>query len=144
MTQSSSTVGGRCLCGRVRFAITAPLLEAEYCHCTRCRRRTGAAWSASALAAPGTFRITDGEELLGVFAPEGRWHDHFCRECGAHLYASSPDDPQVIGVSLGAIDGDPGVRPAFRQFVADAAPWDTLPDDGLPRHDGRVPTDAPD
>jgi hypothetical protein len=42
---------------------------------------------------------------------------------------------------MGAIDGDPGVRPAFHQYVACAAPWDPLPDDGLPRFDERVPSD---
>src|ERR687888_233978 len=34
---------------------------------------------------------------------------------------------------LGTFDSDPGIRPAFRQFVAYAAPWERIPDDGLPR-----------
>ena len=34
---------------------------------------------------------------------------------------------------LGAFDGDPGVRPRAHQFVAYAAPWEPIPDDGLPR-----------
>ena len=38
-----------------------------------------------------------------------------------------------------AIDGDPGVRPQARQFVAYAAPWEPIPDDGLPRFDERLP-----
>ncbi len=38
-----------------------------------------------------------------------------------------------------AIDGDPGVRPMARQFVAYAAPWEPIPDDGLPRFDERAP-----
>jgi hypothetical protein len=36
-------------------------------------------------------------------------------------------------VRLGTFDGDPGIRPSFRQFVAYAAPWERIPDDGLPR-----------
>ena len=36
--------------------------------------------------------------------------------------------------SHGAFDGDPGIRPSVRQFVAYAAPWEAIPDDGLPRH----------
>jgi hypothetical protein len=42
---------------------------------------------------------------------------------------------------MGAIDGDAGVRPAFHQYVAYAAPWDRLPDDGLPRFDEGVPSE---
>ena len=34
---------------------------------------------------------------------------------------------------LGAFDGDPGVRPRAHQFVAYAASWEPIPDDGLPR-----------
>jgi len=39
-------------------------------------------------------------------------------------------------VRLGAVDGDPGVRPAYRQHVASASAWEPLPDDGLPRFPG--------
>jgi hypothetical protein len=137
----SSPITGRCLCGRVRFEVSEPLLEAEYCHCKRCQRRTGTTASASALTAPGTFRVTEGEELLGAFKPDDGWHDYFCRECGGHLYGQSHEDPRLICVPMGAIDGDPGVRPAFHQYVAYAAPWDALPDDGLPRFDERIPSD---
>ena len=137
----SAPITGRCLCGRVRFQVSEPLLEAEYCHCKRCQRRTGTTASASALTAPGTFRVTEGEELLGAFKPDDGWHDYFCRECGGHLYGQSHEDPRLICVPMGAIDGDPGVRPAFHQFVAYAAPWDPLPDDGLPRFDERIPSD---
>ena len=35
---------------------------------------------------------------------------------------------------MGTFDGDPGIRPSVRQFVAYAAPWEPIPDDGLPRH----------
>ena len=137
----SAPITGRCLCGRVRFQVSEPLLEVEYCHCKRCQRRTGTTASASALTAPGTFRVTEGEELLGAFKPDDGWHDYFCRECGGHLYGQSHEDPRLICVPMGAIDGDPGVRPAFHQYVAYAAPWDPLPDDGLPRFDERIPSD---
>lgn len=138
----SAPITGRCLCGRVRFEVSEPLLEAEYCHCKRCQRRTGTTASASALTAPGTFRVTEGEELLGAFKPDDGWHDYFCRECGGQLYGQSHEDPRLICVPMGAIDGDPGVRPAFHQYVAYAAPWEPLPDDGLPRFDERIPSDV--
>jgi hypothetical protein len=36
----------------------------------------------------------------------------------------------------GAFHGDPGIRPSVRQFVAYAAPWEPIADDGLPRYPG--------
>jgi hypothetical protein len=40
----------------------------------------------------------------------------------------------MTSIRMGAFDGDPGIRPSFRQFVTYAAPWEPIPDDGLPRH----------
>jgi len=44
----------------------------------------------------------------------------------------------VIFVRMGSFDGDPGVRPGGRVHVASAAVWDTIPDDGITRFQGRV------
>ena len=51
----------------------------------------------------------------------------------------NPETGEAALVRLGVIDGDPGVRPSAHQFVAYAAPWEPLPDDGLPRYDERMP-----
>ena len=34
---------------------------------------------------------------------------------------------------MGTFDSDPGIRLSYRQFVAYAAAWEPIPDDGLPR-----------
>jgi hypothetical protein len=127
---------GRCLCGGVRFELSEPATGAGYCHCTRCQRRTGTAVSASARIDGDTFRITEGEQLVKTWrAPEGGWEKGFCSNCGAHLFSRNPDDPTEMGIRMAAFDGDPGVRPSSRQFVAYAAVWEPIPDDGLPRFD---------
>ena len=125
---------GGCLCGGVRFEVTEPLAFAGYCHCTRCQRRTGTAASAQARIVPGSLRIVAGEELVRSYRPPDGFAKEFCSVCGAALWSRDPDDPQVMSVRLGAFDGDPGIRPSHRQFVAYAAPWEPIPDDGLPRH----------
>jgi hypothetical protein len=130
---------GGCLCGEVRFEVTEPLVLAYYCHCTRCQRRTGGAASASARVAPGSLRLVAGEELLGSYDPPEGFSKVFCSACGSALWARHPTDPDVIAVRLGTFDGDPGIRPSYRQFVAYAASWEAIPDDGLPRHPERAP-----
>jgi hypothetical protein len=63
----------------------------------------------------------------------------FCRVCGSSLFGGTwPDGPEV-SIRLGTLHGDPGIRPQYRSFVADVAPWDVLPDDGLPRYPGAAP-----
>ena len=60
---------GGCLCGGVRFEVTEPIISANYCHCTRCQRRTGSAASVQGRIAPGSLRVTAGEELLRAARP---------------------------------------------------------------------------
>ena len=124
---------GGCLCGAVRYEVTEPLVSASYCHCTRCQRRTGTAASISGRTVPGSLRILSGAELLRAYEPEGGFAKVFCSTCGSALWSQSPDDPDIISIRLGAFDGDPGVRPRYHQYVAYAAKWEALPDDGLPR-----------
>jgi hypothetical protein len=135
MSDTTPSTTGRCLCGGVRFELTEPLQAAGYCHCTRCQRRTGTGSSAQGRIDGRTFRLLAGEELITAWRhPDGGFEKCFCSTCGAHLFSRDPEDATRMGIRLGALDGDPGVRPSWRAFVAYAAPWEPIPDDGLPRH----------
>jgi hypothetical protein len=132
----AEAITGGCLCGGIRYEVTEPLVSAGYCHCTRCQRRTGTAAAASARIVPGSLRVVQGEELVRCWDPgDGGWLKCFCSTCGSALWSRDPSDPGLLGVRLGTIDGDPGIRPQYHTYVAYAAPWEPLPDDGLPRFD---------
>jgi len=133
---------GGCLCGAVRFEISEPPISASYCHCTRCQRRTGTAASAQARIVPGSLRVVSGEELVRAFEPEDGFPKEFCSACGSALWSRNPENPDALSVRMGAFDEDPGVRPSYRQYVAYAAQWEPIPDDGLPRFPERRPPDA--
>jgi hypothetical protein len=124
---------GGCLCGSVRYEIDEPLVSSGYCHCTRCRRRTGTAAAPSARIAPGSLRIVAGEELVRCWQPDEGFAKCFCSNCGGALWSRDSTDPGVMGVRLGTFDGDPGIRPSHRTYVDYAAVWEPIPDDGLER-----------
>jgi hypothetical protein len=130
---------GGCACGAVRFEIDAPLQSASYCHCTRCQRRTGTAASANARTEPGSFRVVRGEDRLRAWKPEGGAEKWFCGDCGSALYSRITGEVPRIGVRLGSLDTPPAIKPSAHQFVAYAASWQELPDDGLPRYPERFP-----
>jgi len=132
-----STLTGGCNCGAVRYEVAAPLIGASYCHCRCCQRRSGAAASASAYARPDAFRIVAGADRLRKWQPEDGGEKWFCGDCGSHIYGNNPRLANPIGVRMGTFDADPGVRPCVRFWVGAAAPWEPIPDDGLPRHQGR-------
>lgn len=134
---SGERLSGGCLCGGVRFEVEAPLLRAGWCHCSRCRRRTGGPASVQARAAPGSLRILAGAELVRAYRPAEGFAKEFCSVCGSQLWSRDPEHPDVVSIRLGAFDADPGVRPGYHQFVEDAVPWLPVPDDGLPRYPGR-------
>jgi hypothetical protein len=125
---------GGCLCGAVRYELTAPFVLAGYCHCTHCQRRTGTGSSANGRVPQEGFRLLAGEEQLRSFQPEGGVPKLFCATCGSALFSGDPFSDATVAVRLGTLDRDPGIRPHFRQFVDSAATWEPLPDDGLERH----------
>jgi hypothetical protein len=132
-------IHGRCACSAVTFQLSAPMLGAAYCHCTICQHRTSTAAGATALAAYDSLTITQGAEHVRSWQqhPEGNLKQ-FCELCGSALFSQNPSDPKIRFVRLGAIEGEPGVRPGARQFVAYAAHWEPIPDDGLPRFDEAI------
>jgi hypothetical protein len=86
------------------------------------------------------LRVRQGSELIkGWRDPDGGVEKLFCRECGGHLFSRNPEDPPQMSVRMGAFDGDPGVRPSWRSFLAYAAPWEPIPDDALERFDESKP-----
>ena len=89
--------------------------------------------------APGSFRFVQGEELVRCWQPP----DHglakcFCSLCGSGLFSRRPDG-DVSSVRMGTLDADPGLKPKHRAFVAYAAGWEPIPDDGVPRYPEAAP-----
>ena len=124
---------GSCACGAVRFEVTEPFESAGYCHCKRCQQRSGTLWSVNAITRGPAFRIVSGREAVRTWQPPDGLPKAFCGECGGHLYSGDPDSDGIVGIRLGAVDGDPGIRPSWRQWLESAPDWEPIPDDGLQR-----------
>jgi hypothetical protein len=140
MPSPEAPLRGRCLCGAVRFQVTAPFQTAGYCHCKRCQRRSGTTSTLNARVAAEGFEILEGAEMIRTWHPPDGQPKSFCVSCGGHLFSGDPDRGPMVGVRLGALDGDPGIRPQWRQWVSSAPEWEAIPDDGLERFsEGRSP-----
>lgn len=81
-----------------------------------------------------SFRLLAGAEALVAYRPApDAAAKVFCRVCGSSLFGGDwPDGPEV-SIRFGTLDGDPGIRPQYRTYVASKAPWDEISDD-LPRY----------
>lgn len=127
---------GGCLCGAVRFELTAPFTAAGYCHCTHCQRRTGTGSSANGRVPQDRFRLLQGEEHLRSYRPPQGRPKVFCASCGSALFSGDPLGDEEVSLRLGALDRDPGIRPQYRMYVDSAVSWEPIPEDGLTRYPG--------
>ncbi len=130
--EETMAIHGGCLCGGVRYEIDGALRNAGNCHCSMCRRQHGAAYGTFAELNSDEFRWVSGENLLSVYESSPRAGWCFCRICGSSL--AGIEEGKVTLVTLGTIEGDPGVRPSSHIFVGSKAPWHEIAD-SLPQFD---------
>ncbi|WP_437935315.1 GFA family protein [Sorangium sp. So ce341] len=131
-------IEGGCSCGSIRYRIEGALQHARACHCSRCRKTFSGASSAYAEVAAGSnFMWTAGEDKLTKHITGHGWGLAFCSVCGSTLCGMFGE--QVHGVTLGCIDGDPGVRIEMHIFVGSKAPWDQIGGDA-PQYEERPPS----
>ena len=133
---------GSCLCGGVTFKVDLPFRRANHCHCSRCRKHSGTFGLTQGRVPRSQFQLLSGDELIRVFTPEGGKVKAFCGRCGSSLFGGDWPGGEEISVRLGSMDDDPQIRPQYHTFVGSRAPWDELPDDGLPRYEALNPGEA--
>ena len=117
-------ITGGCFCGRIRYQVAEPLRNARSCHCSRCRKAFSGAGSAYAELSPGSFAWISGADELTQFESTPGWGLGFCRTCGTTLCGLH--EGIVHGVTLGSVDGDPGIRIGMHIFVDSRASWDHI------------------
>jgi hypothetical protein len=128
---------GSCWCGGVRFRVTEPFLSAAFCHCTSCKRISGGVGTANGRVRSEWIVVDEGRELLTTYQPDEGSAKTFCSVCGSNLFGGGWPESEEVSVRLTAIETPFEERPQAHNYVRSVAPWETLPDDGLPRNDVR-------
>jgi hypothetical protein len=126
---------GSCLCGGVRYQAEGPLRTMARCHCSQCRKASGAEFATNASVAAASFRVLEGEALLGAFESSPGQQRVFCTRCGSPLFKRNAAKPDEVRLRLGCLDTEVDERPAFHVYVASAPRWSEVTDT-LPRFDG--------
>ena len=117
-------ISGSCFCGAVTYSVSSPLKNARCCHCSRCRKLFGGAGSAYAEVEREAFEWTAGREALQQFQTGANTGLAFCGVCSSAL--AGLVDNRVHGITLGTVDGDPGIEIAMHIFVGSKAAWDHI------------------
>jgi hypothetical protein len=116
---SDNPLPGSCLCGGVRFEVTAPFVWANHCHCSRCRKHSGAFGGTQGRVPREGFRLLAGDELIRVFRPDGGRVKAFCSVCGSSLFGAEWPEGDEIAIRLvaGRRSRHPAGVPHVRGFT---------------------------
>lgn len=133
------TIYGGCLCGCIQFELQGELKDVAMCHCSQCRRATGTAFAAYARVPLAGFNWISGEKLIANYQSSQGVFRCFCGQCGSPLGGIVGDGNKLDWVALGAVAGDPVVRPEAHIFAGSKAPWHEVTDD-LPQFEEWPPT----
>ena len=133
------TITGECFCGEVSYQVDGVLYDARSCHCSRCRKAFSSQASAYALLKPEEFRWLRGESLLTTHADKQGNGLQFCSKCGSTLCGMV--NGIIHGVTLGCVNGDPGIELGRHIYVGSKASWEILPE-GVPRYQEGAPQNA--
>ena len=136
MAEETTPITGGCLCGAVRFRITAKPLTAGYCHCTMCQKGSGQPFTVSATVPFEGFGFTRGEPTAYESSPG--FLRLYCGVCHSGLAGRSTEDPKLIAVALGCLDDPNLIKPERHSFTSTRISWCKI-DDGLPRHPESAP-----
>jgi hypothetical protein len=128
----SRRLAGRCLCGAVHYDVADEFVYAANCHCSNCRRTTGAAFKPFAGIEREKLDVVRGAENLLTYG-DGMDGDVHCKTCGSLLYSVVQSGTRAH-VALGTLVDDPTIRPTKHIFVGSKAPWFTIADD-LPQYE---------
>jgi hypothetical protein len=125
-------ITGSCFCGKVSYQLDGKLMHARACHCSRCRKAFSGAGSAYAELSDDAVITWHGRRHLQL-SSETDMATGFCSSCGSTLAGFWQG--KVHGLTLGCVDGDPGVQIEKHIFVASKAPWDHI-GGSAPQFDG--------
>ena len=121
---------GGCFCGAIRYLATGAFCNEGNCHCSLCRKTTGAPFVSWFSVLTENFSFTKG--LPTSFKSSERGTRTFCPTCGTQL-TFKLDDSETIDLTICSLDNAEAVQPKAHGFVSSKLSWITLNDE-LPQN----------
>jgi hypothetical protein len=122
---------GGCLCGAVRYRVSGEPYHLTHCHCTMCRRASGAPFVTWFSAPSAGFLVTPGE-LVHYRSSPGAVRS-FCGRCGTQLTFQRDDGVSEIDITVCSLDAPETLAPEDHTYVRSRLRWVAL-SDRLPKH----------
>ncbi|KAF7960121.1 hypothetical protein EAE96_001720 [Botrytis aclada] len=119
---------GGCFCDAIRISYTGEPGAHLLCHCTDCRKITGATYSNNIVLPDGQFKLESGKpKTISKKADSGNQiTSHFCGDCGTTLYRTGDSFPNQVIIKAGVLDDDSWPNenvPKGELFVKERVKW---------------------
>lgn len=121
---------GKCLCGSVAFAVSGTLPNLYQCHCSLCRKATGAAANAALIVPGENFQWVRGQEHIASYVKDNGYRSDFCLKCGSPL--PNPLKGRAdYWIPAGLLEDTAKLQVAAHLHVGSKASWDAIAPSGL-------------
>jgi hypothetical protein len=124
----TTPLAGGCLCGAVRYTLTAPITAWRACHCKDCQKASGTLMGVNAIVPASGFTITKGKPRC--FKVKG--------DCGSPIYSHREISPERLVLRSGSLDAPPAVKLTAHIWTASARPWSYI-EPATEQHPGNPP-----
>lgn len=115
---------GGCLCGRLRYTLSADPVVTAVCHCRNCQKAGGAPFSTNMIVPNAAFSLQGAPRVFHDKGDTGRAVDRFfCENCGSPIYTAAEGYPGVSIVKAGTLDDPSWVKPTVEGFCDSKQPW---------------------
>jgi hypothetical protein len=116
---------GGCLCGQVRFRVSAAPLLAMACHCSGCQRLTASAFSLTlAIPADGLALLAGATGIGGVHGPH---RQEYCPHCKSWLFTRPQGLDFMVNVRATMLDDHAWFAPFVETYTSEKLPWAQTP-----------------
>ena len=123
---SSVNKSGSCLCGSVRFTLTAEPLAVALCHCRDCQKQTGSSFSLVALVPLAALQVSGATATVETRADSGHIAERsFCPKCGSPVRTDT-DGTRKQGITIlkaGLLDDARDLRPTLQVYCDSEQSW---------------------
>lgn len=123
MTNSNKTIQGSCFCGQIRYQVELPSKFVVHCHCSECRRASGAAFVTWLGTWENRFKLIMGQENLMTYRPIEDSSRSFCSKCGSQLFFRCERWKDEVHVTLATLHDSADRLPQANVFYSNKATW---------------------
>lgn len=113
---------GGCHCGAVRYEVAGEPQHVALCHCSDCRKSSGAPMVAWAAFTEEQFKLVEGEPV--TFNSSGAAMRSFCPKCGSGLYYRNAEFlPGIVDIQSATLDDPEALPPGAHIQTAERIGW---------------------